>query len=330
MSTGIIDLASSDLARAVLVIKLGALGDIVQSMDAFHAIRAHHQGERLILLTTPPFAQFGRAMPWFEAVWIDTRPKAWQFWTWLALIRRLRAEPLRRVYDLQCNQRTRLYFRLLTSRRPEWSGEVRGCSHPRPPFLGMIGHNHSRLLEHVRSAGIPTNGVAELGWLDADVCRFGLPQRFALMVPGCSPHRIYKRWPAAYYADLAMRLEHQGVASVVIGTQADRKSVAELCAMAPNVINLCGNTNLLEVAGIARAALGAVGNDTGPVFITAAVGTPTLMLMSRHTIAERMAPLGPSVAWIQRECLGDLTVNEVEAALMLLLPPQPVRSGEPT
>lgn len=302
-------------SRSVLVIKLGALGDLMQSFDAFHAIRAHHPDDRLILMTTRPFATFGEAMPWFDTVWIDSRPKALQVGAWLSLIRRLRAEPLARVYDLQSNQRTRLYFRLLAGRRPEWSGEVSGCSHPRPPFLSMTGHNHDRLLEHVASAGVPAAGPAGLDWLDSDVGRFGLPERFVALVPGCSPHRLYKRWPAAHYAALANRLERRGIASVAVGTSADQDSVAEIRATAPGVIDLCGRTSLLDVAGIARAALGAVGNDTGPIFITAAVGTPTLMLMSHHTIAERMAPLGPAVAWLQRERLADLGVDEVEAAL---------------
>ena len=298
--------------------KLGALGDIMQSLDAFHVIRAHHSLDRLILMTTRPFAALGAAMPWFDAVWIDSRPKAWHLAAWVALATRLRREPLSRVYDLQSNQRTSLYFRLLAGpRRPDWSGAVAGCSHPRPDFLSLSGHNRDRLLAHVASAGVPLVGSADLTWLDSAIDGFGLPERFVIMVPGCSPHRLYKRWPAGHYAGLAHRLERRGIASVLIGTQADREAITEIQALAPMVIDLAGRTSLLEVAGIARTALGAVGNDTGPIFITAAVGTPTLMLMSHHTIAERMAPLGPAVSWLQRHSLSDLTVDEVEAALSL-------------
>ncbi len=305
-------------SRSVLVIKLGALGDLMQSLDAFHAIRAHHPASRLILMTSRPFAAFGASMPWFDEVWIDSRAKAWQFAAWADLVRRLRRESLSRIYDLQSNQRTSLYFRLLAGpRRPEWSGAVRGCSHPRPDFHSLSGHNRDRLLAHVASAGLPPAGSADLAWLDADIAGFNLPDRFVVMVPGCSPHRLYKRWPANHYADLACRLERRGIATVVIGTGADREAVAELRARAPAIRDLTGKTSLLEVAGVARAALGAIGNDTGPIFITAAVGTPTLMLMSHHTIAERMAPLGPAATWLQRPHLADLTVDEVEAALRL-------------
>ena len=305
-------------SRSILVIKLGALGDLVQSLDAFYAIRRHHPERRLILLTTPPFAAFGRAIPWVDEVWLDSRPKAWQIGAWLRLIGRLRTEPLERVYDLQSNQRTRLYFKLLAGRRPEWSGEVAGCSHPRPPFLSMTGHNHDRLLQHVRSAGVPDVGPAPLDWLDADITGFAPPRPFVLLIPGCSPKRPGKRWPAAGYAELALRLERRGFASVAIGTGADREAVAEIRALAPSVIDLTGRTSLPEVGGLARAAAGTVGNDTGPLFIAGLVGCPTLMLMSsKETIAERMSPLGPDTGWLERDDLAALEVDAVDSALRL-------------
>ena len=43
-------------ARRILVIKLAALGDVVQAFGHFAAIRAHHPGAYITLLTTPPFA----------------------------------------------------------------------------------------------------------------------------------------------------------------------------------------------------------------------------------------------------------------------------------
>lgn len=311
--------APPSLSRPVLVIKLGALGDLVQCLDAFHAIRAHHRDQRLILLTAPPFVTFAQAMPWFDAVWSDRRARPWQLGAWLTLIRQLRRESLGRIYDLQSNQRTALYFRLLAGARPEWSGAVPGCSHPRPDFLSLTGHNHDRLLVHVASAGVPIGESAPVDWLNADIRRFALPPRFVLLIPGCSPHRPYKRWPAPLFAALVQRLAQRGLGAVAIGTAGDREAAAMIKAHAPPLIDLTGQTSLLEVAGIARAAAGTVGNDTGPVFISGVVGTPTVMVMSRHTLAERMAPLGPVVAWRQKDDLADLTVDEVEAVLLPML-----------
>jgi ADP-heptose:LPS heptosyltransferase len=302
---------------SVLVIKLGALGDLMQSLDAFQAIRAHHPGERLALLTMPAFAGFASAMPWFDEVWTDSRPKLWQPLALWRLIRTLRGAGLSRVYDLQSNQRTGLYFKLLAGRRPEWSGAAPGCSHPRPEFRSLTGHNHDRLLAHLASAGVPAAGPADLSWLDAEVSGFELPQPFVLLMPGCSPHRPYKRWPPECFAALALRLAARGLTAVAIGTGADRDAVAAIRARAPAVVDLTGRTSLAELAGLARRAAGVVGNDTGPLFVASMVGAPTLMLMSRHTDPERMAPLGPVTAWLRRDALADLGVGEVEAAMRL-------------
>ena len=45
----------------ILVIKLSALGDVVLSIGAFQAIRAHHARARIALLTTKPFARLAEA-----------------------------------------------------------------------------------------------------------------------------------------------------------------------------------------------------------------------------------------------------------------------------
>ncbi len=49
----------------ILVIRLGALGDFVQSFGPFAAIRAHHPDANVTLLTTAPFAELARQAPWF-------------------------------------------------------------------------------------------------------------------------------------------------------------------------------------------------------------------------------------------------------------------------
>ena len=59
----------------ILVIKLGALGDMVQAFGPFQAIRRHHGHAHITLLTTAPFAEFAMATGWFDEVWVDARPR---------------------------------------------------------------------------------------------------------------------------------------------------------------------------------------------------------------------------------------------------------------
>lgn len=308
-------------ARNILVIKLGALGDLFLAMDAFQAIRAHHAGDRISLLTRRAFAKFAADLPWFDEVIVDPTPRGLRIDRWLAMRAGLRAGNFGRVYDLQCNGRTGIYHRLLgPGRRPEWVGIASGCSHPWREYRTANLPVPERQLRMIESAGVPRlDRPVDLSWLDAPLDGLPtLPGRFVLLVPGCAPHRLEKRWPASRYADLARLLaERRGLASVVIGTAADQASVDELCAAAPSVVNLCGRTSLKQLGALARRARGVVGNDTGPIHITAAVGAPTLVVMSGHSDPVRMRPRGPDVDVVQEPNLADLDAERVLAALRL-------------
>ncbi|MBV9967994.1 MAG: ADP-heptose--LPS heptosyltransferase, partial [Alphaproteobacteria bacterium] len=62
--------------QRILVIKLSALGDIVQAMGPAAAIREFHSGAHIVFLTTRPYAGLARRAPYFDEVWIDERPAA--------------------------------------------------------------------------------------------------------------------------------------------------------------------------------------------------------------------------------------------------------------
>jgi len=301
--------------RNILVIKLGALGDIILAMEVFQAIRKHHAGDSITLLTRGKFVSLTKLMPWFDAVWSDPAPRFLQVSKWLAFRQQLRGGHFSRVYDLQCNDRAGFYFRLLGPRRPEWCGVARGCSHPRPDFGNENLPVTERLLRMIEAAGVPRAGAADLAWLDGSLDDLALPQRYVLLVSGSAPQHPYKRWPARRYAALVERLAARGVAAVAVGTAVDNDAIAEIQALAPALINLAGRTDLGQVAALARRAEAVVGNDTGPVHLTAMVGAPTLVLMSRVTDPVRMLPRGPRVSWLKRDDLADLTVEEVFTAM---------------
>ena len=302
----------------ILVIKHGALGDLVQSLDACHALRQHHEGAELVLMTAPAHAALARAIPWFDRVWLDKRPPAYRLRAWWAVRQRFLAESFGRVYDLQCSSRTACYFRLLPRRRrPEWVGAAAGCSHPNPDFSGGGLSNRQKMAAQLASAGVPAPTRADLSWLTATVGHLQLPERFVLMVPGCSPHLPRKRWPAQRYGILARWLATRGIASVVVGTAADRDALDGVLAVAPTVMDLGDRTTLFELAEVARRAKAAVGNDTGATFLASAVGTPTLMLMSSHTDPLVSAPWGLGARWLKRDELSDLSTEEVERAVPL-------------
>ncbi len=302
--------------RHILVIKLSALGDFILSLGAFQAIRAHHPGARITLLTTGPFQRLAEASGCFDQVWIDDRPPPWRPDRWLALGRRLRAARFDRVYDLQRSDRSGWYFRL--AGRPEWVGSVAGCAYRYLPPPGPARHIAEREAAQLAAAGVGPIERADLTFLDADLTRFALTPPFALLVPGSAPHRPAKRWPTTRFAALARELAVQGSTPVLLGTQAEARELAEIAQACPAARDLCGETGLAEIAALARGARLAVGNDTGPMHLIAAAGCPSLVLYSAESDPARTAPRGPKVAVLCEESLGNLDLDRVVAALEAL------------
>ncbi len=300
----------------VLVIRLGALGDFVQSFGPFAAIRAHHPGARVTLLTTPPYAGLARRSPWFDEVWEDGRPSWREPRALLALARRMRGAGFARVYDLQTSSRSARY-RWLVGRGVEWSGIGRGISHPHANPNRDLMHTVERQREQLAMAGITRFPPPSLGWLDADVSAFGLPPRFALLVPGASPLRPGKRWPAERFRELAAGFD---LPVAVLGGRAEAELAGGIAAGLPGAVNLAGRTEFGEVAALARRAAFAVGNDTGPTHLIAAAGCPTLALFGGDSEPALCAPRGPSVAVLREVPLTALSVAEVRATLAAILP----------
>ena len=73
--------------------------------------------------------------------------------------------------------------------------------------------------------------------------------------------------------------------------------------------------NVFDIAGLARLAIGAIGNDTGPMHITSAVGCPSVVLYSHASNPDLCGQRGLSVKILRRAALEGLAVAEVEAAL---------------
>lgn len=305
-------------APRILVIKLGALGDFVQAMGPFAAIRAHHRQAHITLLTTRPFQALAEASPYFDAVWLDTRPKLWQVCRVAALARRLRGEGFARVYDLQTSDRSAWYFRLMGG-RVEWSGIAPGCALPHANPERDRMHTVERQAEQLRMAGIEAVPRPDLAWADTDPARFGLPPSFALLCPGGAAHRPGKRWPASGFADLAVWLAQRDIAPVLLGTAAEAAEIATIRGQCRQAIDLGGKTSLPDILGLGRRALLAVGNDTGPMHLIAAAGAPSVVLFGADSNPDLCAPRG-AVTVLRVADLAGLEPDRVVAAVQAALP----------
>jgi ADP-heptose:LPS heptosyltransferase len=301
--------------RRILIVKLGALGDLIQALGPVPAIRRYHAGDRLYLLTTQPYAEFARQTQLFDEILIDRRPGWTDLDGWLGLRRRLRAGRFARVYDFQTSDRSNFYFRMMwPGPRPEWSGTAPKCSHPHANLARDRQHTIDRQAEQLLMAGIypvPTApALALAGRLPAVLER----RRFALLIPGSSPRRPAKRWPAGHFGELARRLWGLGYLPVVVGVAGEEAIGRAICRVCPEAVDLIGGTDVAGLSTLAAAAAVTVGNDTGATHVAAAAGRPVVALFSRASQPSLCAPRGTAVRVLREPDLADLRVETVLAA----------------
>ncbi len=304
-----------DQQQRVLVIKLGALGDLVQAMGSFAAIRIYHATALTVLLTSQSYANFMHSSPYFDAVWVDERPRVWQMHSLFSLRAKLRGGLFSRVYDLQTSDRSSFYFWLMG--QPAWSGISRGCAYPHANPNRDRLHTIDRQAEQLAIAGIPVTPAPDLSWVQVDKTRFhSLTQEsFVLLVTGGSQHRPDKRWPVEHYATLAVRIAQGGRTPVFVGLRQDGPQMTKIKAACPRAVNLFEQTTLADLVGLGRNAVAAVGNDTGPIHLIAASGCPCVVLYGPSSDPTLCAPRGPHVITLRCSHLADLPVAAVEAVL---------------
>lgn len=304
--------------KQILVIKLGALGDFVLAMGPFRAIRDHHPDAHITLLTTPAFVAMGKACGYFDTIWNHGRPAKCDLAGLWRLYRSLRGGQFDRVYDLQTSTRSSFYRNFM--RQAEWSGVAAGCSHPHANPARDSMHTLDRQAEQLAMAGIARTPPADLSWAQVDLGRFNLPAtgKYILMVPGGSSHRPEKRWPAQNYGELAALLSEHGLQSIILGAGAECALADEIEALCPSAFSFVDRTSFMEIIALARGAVWAIGNDTGPMHLIAAARCPSLVLFSGASDPALCAPRGTNVTILRRDPLADLAISEVATQLNLL------------
>ena len=207
------------MADDILIIKLGALGDLFQSEGALRDIRLHHPDARITLLTGPAYRVLMERCPWVDRVELDPRAPRWRLDRMLDLRRRLGAVPYAMAYDLQNVSRTAFYRRWFLPRTP-WSGTAPGCSHPHRADDPKLIPSLQRLAGQLADAGVPVRHALapDLGWVADDVSGIladaGVGKPYVVLLPGSSARLPHKRWPG--YAALAERLIADGKTVVTV------------------------------------------------------------------------------------------------------------------
>ena len=305
----------AEKAHRILVIKHGALGDIIQGLDAYATLRAQFSNAHITLLTAKAFAPLMQSMPYFDAVHIDERAPFWQISNLLS-VRSFLRDNFDMIIDLQCSKRTNRYHQFLVRKGQVWFGTADNCAHPYPDFTGVNNAERMRIAADMAAKYIYGQKAigrieADLSFLSADKKAFSLPDNYAVLLPGCSPAKPSKRWPAKSYAKLAEMLIDKQIRPVLIGTKIDADACDEIARLVPQSLNLCQQTNLAELAAITSDAQLVVGNDSGPIFLAAKTGAPSWMMMGQDTDPSMSAPSGANAHYIKTDDLRSLSAEEV-------------------
>ena len=183
-------------------------------------------------------------------------------------------------------------------------------------FLGTLVAGFLILYPIVRLLFGGKDSVAKMEWLSKS--KIAYPRElvdlnigpYVVLAPGCSTAKPQKRWPAKRFAALANMFDKKDYTVILTGTEADRNAVEEVKSIAQNVIDFCQKTNLSDLCDLLYHADFVVGNDSGPVFLAAKAGVPTLMVMGPDTNPKMSAPIGAKASWLRANPIDLITEFE--------------------
>ena len=277
----------------ILIIKFGGLGDIILSLDAIFSIYSHHKNSKIVLLTEEPFKGILTKTGFFEEVLIIKRSLFY-----LIDIKQIRKKTLNynfsHVYDLQTSRRSSYYLKYFLNQGSITNGigEYAKLKHlnVRRNFM----HTIDRQKEQMELSNIKFSTMDDYDWLcdkNIDIPNF----KFALIVPGGSKSRPYKRIPRFIYEQIIKFLLKKKIKPILIGSLADKKICLQLSLISKEILNLCTATSIGQIFSLAKHSVLSVGNDTGPMHIIARANKKTLVFFTKFSDPTLCKPTGRNV-----------------------------------
>jgi lipopolysaccharide heptosyltransferase II len=331
--------------RHILLIKPSSLGDIVHAMPTCAAIRRAYPKARLTWLVKREWAGLVERIDGVDRVWsVESTLTGW-----LSQVSSLRAEHFDLVVDLQG------LFRSAAIGWLSGSPLLVGFAHGREgspwfystcvPVPQLEMHAVDRYLLAAKAVGAVESGTpsfrfripqADYDAVDRLLSQSGVTPGTSWVAMNVSARWPTKRWPAASFAEVADRLQREGYGAVVmIGGPDERAEVAAVSGMMKtSAIDLAGATTVgLLPALLSRASL-LITNDSGPMHIAAAAGTPVVALFG-PTSAARTGPYGAGHSVLTgnvpcRPCFSRTCHNVVSLECLRTVSPEQVLTAART
>ena len=327
--------------RNILVIDFGQLGDVVMSLPALRAIRERYPDARITVIVGRPGAEIidmsGYADATIEVDRVSLRDgsRPLSVLRIFRVVKDVRRRKFDFVIDLHSFSETNLlgFFsgaqKRLFSRRPGRSLDFLANFNPKPPVDKNDPDQHliDRYLEVLLPLGIKnqprvprlTTTVADGRTVDALLRKAKADTGTPLvgLFPGAGhPGRC---WPVEQFAQLAdFLIRNDGVRPIIFVGPEERHLVTRMRTLFPSACVILEKLSIPQLAAAQARLAVFVSNDTGPVHIAAAVGTPIVVLIDLPR-PHAYVPTGASQRLIFSESVTAIEVEQVYASTRELL-----------
>lgn len=326
--------------RRILCIKFWGIGSLQMLTPAARHLREAHPEARIELLTLSGNAAFARGLEQYDAIHtLDVEaargPRGWITLAVriAALVAQLRRARFDVVYDFEFFTRFSALVTLATG-APRTHGYAapnvwRGAFHAHTvPFnrYWHVARNFRALAGGEDGSEVVAGDLAPFHVAREDELRLetrlahaGLaPGRdFVVVNPNAGSLSLERRWPAPNFAALARALVREdGLPVVFVGAPNEIEYVREIVRSAGeqphgHLVDLSGKLTIGELAALLARAACVVTNDSGPMHVTAALGTPLVALFGPETPV-MYGPLGTDAValWKPPACSPCINVHD--------------------
>ena len=289
--------------RRVAILKPSALGDIVHALPVLSALRGAWPHAHISWVVNKSFEpllaghpELNATIPFDRAAFRGNPLRAARYA--VAFTNRLRREHFDLVIDLQGLLRTGLMCAGSGCPvRVGFAAAREGSRHfythrvevPDADAIHAVDR-YRRVLDFLGVAPSPARFVVPVDPAEvaaATQILEAFPRPWVAVAAGAK--WLTKRWPVASFAALLNRASAQfGGTAVLVGSPDDIALSLELAArLRGPSLDLTGKTSLPRLVAVLKAADAMVANDTGPLHLAAALGTPcvapyTCTLVARH------------------------------------------------
>ncbi|MGE5681932.1 MAG: glycosyltransferase family 9 protein [Bacillota bacterium] len=269
-------MTNSDTKR-VLIIKLGAIGDIVMSLSMLEAIKEKYGGAEIVWISGKASAPILNSLSEIKHLFVidDSALLKGNLISRLKVLMTVWKKLFLKRFDLiVIPYRDKRYRLLALTARGEVQRDFMGKDHLNSIIPGRYhGDEYRKLIDgkddrQMKHAVLPKIKLSNNDKTDALIEGSTHPR--IILAPGGSKNLLaddmLRRWPVEYYKELCLRLTESGMNVILIGADTDKwveDEFKELLENNSGIINLIGKTSILDLISLFDRSDILVTHDTG-------------------------------------------------------------------